>query len=745
MFARSVRFRPCLLFPALQAAVVTAGLWSAAAHADLAAATRVLVDEGYAAFARGTLEDVSLSSEGLLEAAPTLTEVALLDVAEVWDVALHPDGGLVLSGGQQGQLWQLSEDGSVKERLLDVDQPLLRAVAIADNGDIYAGSSPQGAVYRIRGDTGAVELWHDPETEFIWDLAWQGDALWMVTGQPARLDRIPIADDGSAGEPELWWAPREEHLNLLVPNGDEGWLVTAYPGAVLYAVTGPQEGRALVDVDAVEVTDLKVRDGALWFTALEPRRGNNNRREGRSGSPGPGNSGANRAQRLQGGEDDGLVGRLYRWEPEQGAEPYWPQGNSSPQGLYALTGLGEAFWLVGGATEGRLYAVESRDRWSVVQQAGRGGSVSHVLPAQTGYWMVTSRPGAVYRLGGHDSPPGRFTSEVGDAEAPAQWGQFELLTVGTVALEALETRSGWTETPDATWSDWEAVALTEHAGALRGAVESPQGRFIQYRWRFAETASTGGVRRARLFYALPNQAPVLHQLAVVPVGLEARANPANPPAVDFEQLWQERVRDGFLGAMPERLQVRRLSGEHALSVLWRASDPDGDALRYRVALRREDKAEDEGADWVTVADGLELPLYSFTTQGWAEGWYQVRVEASDAPARAPEVARSTERVSGLVLVDHSAPTITVLTRERQDDGGWLIRLRVEDGLSPLKRVHYRVDGGHTQPLSAEDGLLDSPKEHFELRLRPSGTAPRDLIFEATDEADRTATLPLRLN
>lgn len=78
--------------------------------------------------------------------------------------------------------------------------------------------------------------------------------------------------------------------------------------------------------------------------------------------------------------------------------------------------------------------------------------------------------------------PCTFTSRVFDAVTPANW--LDLSWTGTTPAGtsiAFETRSGGTNAPDGSWSDWQAV------NPLPG-IPSPNGRYLQYRATLATSA-----------------------------------------------------------------------------------------------------------------------------------------------------------------------------------------------------------------------------------------------------------------
>jgi len=80
--------------------------------------------------------------------------------------------------------------------LYDAAELDITALAVARDGALYAGSSPDGKVYRITAD-GHAEVFFDPGDKYIWSLAILNDgSLAVGTGDSGVL--VETGDD--AGE-----------------------------------------------------------------------------------------------------------------------------------------------------------------------------------------------------------------------------------------------------------------------------------------------------------------------------------------------------------------------------------------------------------------------------------------------------------------------------------------------------------------------------------------------------------------
>jgi hypothetical protein len=135
---------------------------------------------------------------------------------------------------------------------------------------------------------------------------------------------------------------------------------------------------------------------------------------------------------------------------------------------------------------------------------------------------------------------------------------------------------------------------------------------------------------------------------------------------------------------------------------WRASDPNGDPLKFRVEVRRED-----GGEWVEIGKDLDAAMFTWNTNSLPDGRYRLRVTASDAAANPIGEERTGEIASEPFGVDNTAPAIPELAGD-----GARIRGRAEDAASPVVRLEVAVDDGDWRAVAPEGGIGDSRSAAF---------------------------------
>src|SRR4029079_6371366 len=122
----------------------------AAAHGTQ---VKIFQAQSQAAFLAGTLEGVSVDSLGRMQLAPRVERVASLAEPFLLSAAVHPDGWVV-GTGNAGKVLKVDRKGVVSE-LFAAPEPEVFAVWADPDGTVYAGTSPNGKVYRIPAGKGA--------------------------------------------------------------------------------------------------------------------------------------------------------------------------------------------------------------------------------------------------------------------------------------------------------------------------------------------------------------------------------------------------------------------------------------------------------------------------------------------------------------------------------------------------------------------------------------------------------------
>src|SRR6185295_9479674 len=268
-----------------------------------------------------------------------------------------------------------------------------------------------------------------------------------------------------------------------------------------------------------------------------------------------------------------------------------------------------------------------------------------LVAGASGPTIATTNGAALYRTTAELEPQGTFTGAVLDAGAPAKFGRLRWRgEVPAGASVSFSVRSGASATPDRTWSPWSpwrAVATRDEV-ALSGADGAPVGRYLQWRAQLAGSKSPPASPRiaaVELSYRQLNQRPKIDAFGALPPGQILVPQNFNPSNQVFEAVHPNR--EGLFTTLAPAEEIDdggRLKSLWKLgyrSLRWKASDPNGDPLRYTLTFRPAGKGvgEDAGAvpvespGWLKLAADLPDEYLSFDVGALPDGLYRFRLEA----------------------------------------------------------------------------------------------------------------------
>jgi hypothetical protein len=689
------------------------------------ATTRTWELSGYDDFIKGRLEGLSITADGRLAPAPQVSTLYTSDQPEIWSIARAPNGNVYLGTGDQGRLYQLDPQGRAT-LLWTAAEPEIFAVAAPSNTVIYAGTSPNGKVYRI--ENGQATEYFAPGENYIWALAVaQNGDLFVATGGRGRIYRVT-----GAGRGEVYYDTGQSHVTALAFDAQRRLLAGTEPNGILYRITGPQRAFVLYDANLSEIRAIApAPDGSIYAAAL----GGGVQRQATAAYN------AATAQRtpvitsaptsITVTEQAGIVpapqpqaatpppapaaapataaydlltekSALYRIHPDNTVETVW---TSNQEYVYdAVFDNGSLLFLTD--AQGRVYRLDGARRPALILQANQGDA-TRLLATPSGTLAATGHLGKILRIGTAPGGAGTFESPVHDAGAVARWGR--LTWRGGPRGLAFRTRSGNTSRPDATWSEWSEPITNPD----RAAITSPNARFIQ--WKAEFSSREAALEHVSIAYLPQNTPPSVRSVSVSSQAAPAaQTAPAGATGAAFSITVSASGETSTPAGTPAQV-VSRPGGQN-LQISWQADDPDGDRLSYTIAFRGEGEAQ-----WKALRRDMAETSYTMDGDMLADGRYFFRVTASDRPSNPIEYAREAELVSAPVLIDNTPPAVTV--REGRRNGSrYEAVVEAEDRTSPLRRLEYSVDAGPWTPVEAADGVTDSLRERFELRLEafPAG-------------------------
>jgi hypothetical protein len=640
----------------------------------------------------GDPESTSVDARGVIGMGPVVLPLADLGAPPV--VSLLPDGRDVVVGTAGGGVLRVGPDGKSKP-LMAADKLVVSALG-RRKGSVLAATSPEGAIFEL-GAAGARPF-ADPSEKYVWALLEDGDGVLVATGEPGRVLRL-----SPGGGSTVVFEPGETHVRVLTRHPTRGVLAGGGQKGVVYEIGKTGKAFALYDSTMDEVTALAVdeRSGDVYAAFVS---------ETKKGSILPDKSiGA-----VAGDDEDASPVRgseVVRIASDGHVDLLWTSRTDAALALALDAKTGRLLIATGTGPKGRgrLYGVETRDRDRLSLLARVEPSIASALvPAPSGgaFLVGTAPVGRLFRVGPGVRTEAVYVTVEQDLQRISRIGRlwFDAEVPSGASVE-LAVRTGNTRHADATWSDW--------VGKVRdtdgGPVAPGQARYAQIRATL-RAAPSGAQPRLRSVHASVqrmNVAPEVTEVFMLERGVYLRPMPTEEEKEKTITVSAGSL-DRLRGSGPERRELRARQGSlpGMMTASWKADDRNGDELIFRVELRNLDA----GADWETMADGVDVPFHTFDSRAYPDGLYQIRVTASDRPSNAPDQALSDQNLTTAFLLDNTPPEIVSLSASAAPGGGVRVTAEVRDAASPLGVAHVSVNGGPWLALPAADGLLDAKRE-----------------------------------
>src|ERR1700757_5348636 len=119
-------------------ALVTAGLFAICAGMATAEHTRRWRQSTYEKFLKGTTHGIAVRSDGRLELAPKITQLADADASYLWSVKLDATGNPYAAGGSPAKVFKLDGNGKTST-VFQSSELSAQELAFASKGTLNGG------------------------------------------------------------------------------------------------------------------------------------------------------------------------------------------------------------------------------------------------------------------------------------------------------------------------------------------------------------------------------------------------------------------------------------------------------------------------------------------------------------------------------------------------------------------------------------------------------------------------------
>jgi hypothetical protein len=668
-------------------------------------------------FLKGKFDGVSVSSDGTLALAPKEERIEAPSEEFFLSVLAGAEGASFLGTGHGGKIYRIGRDGRA-ELWFQAAEMDVTSLAQDRKGVLFAATSPNGKIYRIAAK-GQGEEFFDPAEKYIWDLEFMDSGeLWAAVGESGGVYRI-----SPQGEGNLFFKAEENHILCLEKTG-RGDIVAGSGGrGLVYRISAEGRASVLFETPHEEVRSLALDRAGLIYAAASGTPSKVRREET---MPVPSSVSDSTPVRIgaevsvtvsaRAAEDrpaapsalkeggslfriaaDGLATRLWSSDEEMIYTVLWKEGENSV--------------IFGTGGRGRIYALDKEDRVSLLLQQS-SEQVYELVSADSKVYVLSNNPSYFGLLLTEQRFSGEYLSPVLDARTPASWGRLSWEAAAAAGASVqLQTRSGNTNEPNSTWSDWSPLYQKSDEPVL-----SPKARFLQLKvlLRTQTGKVTPVVDKLALYYLQSNVAPSVTRLEF----LKPNEVFLKPPEQEDVILGVERnlpakpvMKDDLRISFP----ARRAERQGFRTVVWEASDENEDTLSYTLALRKEGEAQ-----WRVLEEDRREPPYAFDTLSFPDGTYFLKLTASDSPSNPPGLELTSARTSPPLVIDNSLPVVKDFAAVKS--GGSLeVSFTAEDAASTIEEVVFLVRPGSWRVVFPTDGIADSKVETYKFSVKlPAG-------------------------
>ena len=613
----------------------------------------------------------------------------------IWSILAHSSGKYFMATGIHGKVLVMEKDSL--RTTFQTESVIVSSLAEGHDGKIYAATAPGGAIYEMNADGSGGKKFCTLEDDYVWALAVGKDGtiyagtgpkgMIFAVGKDAKPKKIlDVKDDqvvrlavNSTGK-LLAGTAKKGALYIIDPSANYSYVVLAsFPNQELSGLAIAPDGSIVLGLNSLKI---RAQQPQLLKTQEESEQKVEIQQDDSSDSSQQGGSQEAVAQakcQIMRVTEKGIIETLFQ-----------------QKGMYIsdiiVQNDGKIIFTSG--PDGRLFAVTPEGEVSLMNDVPQ--SQGSALAARNGILaaMGTANPGVLYMVDKESSKEARFTSKVLDASLPSDWGRIQWNATGEGI--AVETRSGNIETPDKTWSAWQAISGNGQP------ILSPGSRYLQVRvsWKSA----TAEIRSIRVYYRTMNQTPVIFESAIGSEGGEGGSQSA--------------------GNQQGAANQPGASGGPVKIIRWGVRNLDNDKVGYMLEYRRE------GEDlWVPItSDYIDKTSYKWDTSDTPDGWYRIRITATDKLSNPPGQEKKSTWITEPILVDNNKPMVKNL-----ENRGNIVTGVAEDSFSIINSLAYSLDGGDWVSIWPEGGFFDQTSEKFRITLEGLKKGKHELVVSTTDE------------
>ncbi len=433
---------------------------------------------------------------------------------------------------------------------------------------------------------------------------------------------------------------------------------------------------------------------------------------------------------------------------------YFPAGGY-PETLLSRSGL--AFYqlarrgdllLIAGGEQGEMLGWDLKQHVSLTFPGSVGSQVNALamVPGDAGRFLLlhNNAPGLA-RLDFAGPGPRELETKRLDLGVPGDLGNLRFDSLRNLTPNDLQVEARVSFGADETegWTAWTRLGVRDGAYYAPGL----RGRYVRLRLTVPSAARDFLIDTATLYSLPEDRRPVLTDFRLLPpnYALIPAPEPRPPPFLTLGQMVNPN--QPAAGAEGAALKLKNtfmasqlVPSPGAQVAYWTVSDADGDTLAYTFSIRRAGTTA-----WTDLAVRVPDNFVQFDTSALPDGLYRTRLVAAEQAPRPTAQRLRAEFETDDLLVDHTPPEILAATVHR-DGTDLVVTVHGRDALSLLDGVEFSFNNGdHELVQHPVDGILDGREETFELRTPVQNVVGATSVeIHLADQSGNTASRRLPL-
>jgi len=165
------------------------------------------------------------------------------------------------------------------------------------------------------------------------------------------------------------------------------------------------------------------------------------------------------------------------------------------------------------------------------------------------------------------------------------------------------------------------------------------------------------------------------------------------------------------------------------SVSWRTQDENLDHLSFDLYYKGENENQ-----WRTLAENFNGHVYSWDSELFPDGRYFIKLVAKDDLSNPPTMTLSSEKISQPFIVDNKGPKVSEI-KVRSQGENTILSFSVFDSQMNILSVEYGLNADEWNLVYPIDGICDSKKEQFEIKVSSLLKGTNTIVIKVKDSLD----------